>query len=43
MLVTVTNPIDNTEIEVELSVQVNLMVVDETKKLSVSAFGSVEI
>jgi hypothetical protein len=43
MLVTVTNPIDNTEVEIELTIQLNLVVTDETKTLNVSAFGSIEI
>ena len=43
MLITVTNPIDNTEVEIELDVQVNVAITGETKKLSVSAFGSKEI
>jgi hypothetical protein len=43
MLVTVTNPIDNTEVEIELTIQVNIMVFNETRTLNVSAFGSKEV
>ena len=43
MLVTVTNPIDNAEVEVELTIQLNLMVLGETKTLNVTAFGSKEL
>jgi hypothetical protein len=43
MLVTVTNPIDNTEVEVELTIQLNVMVLGEQKTLNVTAFGSKEV
>ena len=43
MLVTVTNPIDNTEVEVELTIQLNVMVLEGTKTLNVTAYGSVEV
>ena len=43
MLVTVVNPIDNTEVEVEITIQLNLVVLDETKTLNVTAYGSVEV
>lgn len=43
MLVTVTNPIDNTEVEVELIVQLNISIIGETKTLNVFANGSKEI
>lgn len=40
MLVTVTNPLDNTDIEVELSLNVAVTVQGNRKFLSVSASGS---
>jgi hypothetical protein len=40
MIVTVTNPLDNTEIEIELKIQLNLIINDEVKILNVSATGS---
>jgi len=43
MLVTVTNPIDNSEVEVELTIQLNVMVLNEQKTLNVTAFGTIEI
>ena len=43
MLVTVTNPIVYAEVEVELTIQLNLMVLGETKTLNVTAFGSKEL
>lgn len=43
MLVTVTNPIDNSEVEVELTIQLNLVIIGETKTLNVTAHGTKEI
>jgi hypothetical protein len=43
MLITVTNPIDNSEVEVELTIQLNIMVLNEQKTLNVTAFGSKEV
>jgi len=40
MLVTVLNPLDNTEIEIELTIQLNLIIQDDKKILNVSASGS---
>lgn len=43
MLVIVTNPIDNTDVEVDLSIQLNISVTDGVKTLHVSAIGSTEV
>ena len=43
MLVTVINPIDETEVEVELTIQLNVSIIGETKTLNVFASGSKEI
>ena len=40
MLVTVTNPLDNTEVEVELNLNVTVTVRGDRKVLNVSASGS---
>jgi hypothetical protein len=40
MLVTVINPLDESEIEVELTIQLNLIIQDDKKILNVSASGS---
>ena len=40
MLVTVTNPIDNSEVEVELTIQLSVIVTEDSKTLNVTAHGS---
>jgi len=40
MLVTVINPLDNTEVEIELNLNVSVVVRAEKKILNVSASGS---
>jgi hypothetical protein len=41
MLVTVKNPIDNSDVEVELTIQINVLVTETGEKtLNVSAYGN---